>query len=108
MQKQDAIMVVCTKISPGKEDEYHAWYDEHANIMFSYSGMERVSRNHCINPLGDSGSNCPEYITLYEMKDKADLDDYFKSPQMDAAKKQFEETWDGLIVVGQEQAGSAQ
>ena len=96
MQKQGAMMVVSTKITPGKEDEYHAWYDEHANIMFSYPGMERVSRNRFTRPLCDSGDNCPEYITLYELKDKADLDDYFKSPQMDAAKKQFEETWDGL------------
>ncbi len=96
MQKQGAMMVVCTKIIPGKEDAYHKWYDEHAEIMFSYPGMERVSRNRCLRPLGDNGGNSPEYIVLYELRNKADLEDYFKSPQMDRAKKQFEEDWNGI------------
>lgn len=96
MQKQGAMMVVCTRINPGKEDAYHKWYDEHANIMFDYPGMERVSRNRCVRPLVDDGDSSPEYITLYELKEKADLDNYFKSPQMEQAKKQFEEEWEGL------------
>jgi antibiotic biosynthesis monooxygenase (ABM) superfamily enzyme len=96
MQKQGAMMVVCTRINPGKEAAYHKWYDEHANIMFSYPGMERVSRNRRIRPLGDNGGNSPEYITLYELKEKADLENYFKSSQMERAKKQFEEDWEGL------------
>ena len=96
MQQQGAMMVVCSKINPGKEKEYHEWYDEHVNIMFSYPGIERVSRNRCTRPLGDSADNSPEYITLYELKEKADLENYFNSSQMDAAKKQFEETWEGL------------
>jgi antibiotic biosynthesis monooxygenase (ABM) superfamily enzyme len=96
MQKQGAMMVVCTRISPGKEAEYHKWYDKHVNIMFEYPGMERVSRNHLIRPLGNNNNNSPEYIVLYELKEKADLENYFKSPQMDQAKKQFEEDWAGL------------
>lgn len=96
MQKQGAIMIVCTKITPGKEAAYHEWYDEHANIMFSYPGMERVSRNRLTRGLGDNGDNSPEFITLYELKEKADIENYFKSSQMEAAKKQFEKTWDGV------------
>jgi antibiotic biosynthesis monooxygenase (ABM) superfamily enzyme len=96
MQKQGAMMVVCTRISPGKEVEYHKWYDDHVSIMFNYPGMERVSRNRCVRPLGDNGDKSPEYITLYELKEKADLNNYFKSPQMEQAKKQYEEKWEGL------------
>ena len=96
MQKQGAVMVVSSRIHPGKEEAYHKWYDEHVNIMFNYPGIERVSRNRCMRSLDDNVNNIPEYITLYELKEKADIDDYFKSPQMEQAKKQFEEEWEGL------------
>ena len=96
MQKQGAMMIVCTRINTGKEEAYHKWYDEHASIMFDYPGMERVSRNRCVRPIIEDDDTGPEYITLYELKEKADLDNYFKSPQMDRAKKQFEEEWEGL------------
>ena len=96
MREQGAMMVVCTRPTPGREDGYNRWYDEHARIMFDYPGMDRVSRNRRDHPLGDAGENSPEYVTLYELKDRADVDDYVNSPQMDRAKVQFEESWDGL------------
>ena len=96
MQRQGAIMVVCTKINPGKEEAYHRWYDRHAEIMFGFPGMERVSRNRRVRPLGDRGGNSPEFITLYELKERTAVDDYLGSPTMQEAKKQFDEDWHGL------------
>lgn len=96
MQQQGAMMIVCTRPAPGREEEYHKWYDKHAEIMFGYPGMERVSRNRCVRPLGDQGGNSPDFITLYELKERTAVDDYLGSPTMEEAKKQFEEDWNGL------------
>jgi hypothetical protein len=96
MQKQGAIVIVSTRINPGKENAYHKWYDEHVKIMFNYPGIERVSRNRRTPPLDGGGENIPEYITLYELKEKTYVEDYLNSPQMQKAKKQFDDEWEGL------------
>lgn len=96
MATEKAMMVVSTKARPEKQQAYNKWYDEHISLLFAFGGMERVSRNLCTLPLGDSGGNSPEYLTIYELKNKADIEVFFNSPQMEQAKKQFEDKWDGL------------
>ena len=96
MAIKKAMMVVSTKVSPGKQAEYNKWYDKHVSLLFAFKGMERVSRNICTLPLGDSGGNSPEYLTIYELEHKAEIEAFSRSPQMEEAKKQFEEEWDGL------------
>ena len=96
MEKQGAMMVVSTNVNPGKEDAYNKWYDEHVNLIFTYPGIERISRNCCTRPLGDAGDNSPQYITIYELEDKGDIENFFQSSQMQGAKKQFDEGWPGL------------
>lgn len=96
MAIKEALMVVSTRVSPGKEAEYNKWYDEHVSLLFSFKGMKRVSRNRCTLPLGENGGNSPEYITLYELENKDDIEAFLKSPQMQEAKVQFDEGWPGL------------
>jgi hypothetical protein len=96
METKNAMMVVSTKVNPGKQAAYNTWYDEHISLLFGFKGMKRVSRNLCTLPLGDNGGNSPEYITIYELEKKADIEGFFQSSQMQQAKKQFDERWDGL------------
>ena len=96
MEKQSAIMVVSTNANPAKEDAYNQWYDEHVKLIFTYPGMQRISRNRCLRPLGDAGENSPRYITIYELNDKEDIENFFRSSQMQEAKTQFDEGWPGL------------
>jgi uncharacterized protein (DUF1330 family) len=96
MSKNGALMVVSTRVNPGNEDAYDKWYDEHVTLLFTFKSMKRVSRNHCTRPLGPTGDSSPEYITIYELEDKADIEAFFQSYQMQEAKKQFDEGWTGL------------
>ncbi len=96
MANKEAMMVVSTKVNPGKQAAYNIWYDEHISLLFAFKSMNRVSRNLLILPLGDNGGNSPEYITIYELQNKADIEVFFQSSQMQQAKKQFDEQWDGL------------
>ncbi len=93
---QKVMMVVSTKASPERREDYNKWYDEHISLLFAFEGMKRVSRNLCTLPLGESGNNSPEYLTIYELENKADIKQFSGSLQMEQARKQFEEQWSGL------------
>ncbi len=84
--------VVSTGPRPGKEAEYHAWYNEHVEEAFKFKGITKAVRLGCFQlPKGNYGT-CPQYLTMYEFEDKAAMDAFFKSPMMNPPDKRVLES----------------
>ena len=80
------LMVNAIQPTPGKEDAYNKWHNNHVSMIFNYQGMKRVNRYHFFKPLGPAGPASPPYMTIYECESKELFEGLFKSPQMGQAK----------------------
>jgi antibiotic biosynthesis monooxygenase (ABM) superfamily enzyme len=92
MNKARYFWMVTSKPNPGREAEYDKWYDQHVTTFFKFPGLKRVTRNKCYQPM-QNPDGCPQYLAIYEFDTKEDLEAFIKSPAADAAKKEFEQTW---------------
>jgi hypothetical protein len=90
------LMVNAVQPTPGKEDAYNKWHNNHVSMIFDYQGMKRVNRFHFVKPLGPTGPAAPPYMTVYECESKELFDGLFKSPLMMKAKEDYDTNWPGL------------
>ena len=95
MENERYLWLVTSKPDPEKVEEYNKWYDQHVETFFKFPGLKKVVRNKCFRPMQNPDS-CPEYVVIYEFDTKDDLEAFLTSDAANAAKKEFEETWNGV------------
>jgi antibiotic biosynthesis monooxygenase (ABM) superfamily enzyme len=95
MKEGRYLWLVTSKATPGKEEEYNKWYDQHVTTFFKFPGLKRVVRNKCYQPMQNPDS-CPQYVVIYEFDKKEDLEAFAKSDVAEIARKEMEERWEGL------------
>ncbi len=92
MESNLVINIVATRCQPEVEAEFNRWYDKiHIPMLFKFPGMTGVTRYKAlIETDGES-----TYLAIYEFKDRKALEEYEKSPEIVAARKEMKETWQG-------------
>ena len=90
MGDKAVINIIATKCQPDVEAKFNKWYNEvHIPMLFKFKGMKKVSRYQ----LTSNTDKYPRYLAVYEFRDKEAFEEYEKSPEVDAAKKEMKETW---------------
>jgi len=95
MDNERYLWLVTSRPDPEREEEYNKWYDQHVETFFKFPGLKKVVRNKCFQQMQNPDS-CPQYVVSYEFDTKEDLEAFLESDAAEAAKKEFEETWNGL------------
>lgn len=90
MKKKRYFHIVGTGPKPGKEDEYNEWYDGHVKILFDFENLKRVTRTRMYIPWGPQGEVSPQYVTIYEFKNKEDFTDFCNSSVMKIADEDYD------------------
>jgi hypothetical protein len=86
---QKYILIVASESAPEKEKEYNDWYtDKHIPDMFACKFMKKATRYKVAGEIPGAA----KYLTIYEFNSKEDYEEFNKSPELDGAKKDFDET----------------
>ena len=91
---ESTIFIVATQCNPEKAAEYNQWYsDIHLPMLFEYKEITRASRYTCYNQRGDNKGKCAKYLAIYEFDNKEDLDAFLHSPEIAAARPDWDEKY---------------
>ena len=86
---QKIILIVASESSTEKEQEYNDWYvNKHIPMMFECEHMRKATR--C--KLTDENPDSAKYMTIYEFDSREDYEAFWNSPELENAKKDFDET----------------
>ena len=87
------INIIATECRPEDDEEFNKWYNEvHIPMLMKYKGIKKVTRYKVIENEGK-----PRYLAVYEFDNKTDYDGLSKSPELQAAIAEMNETWKGKM-----------
>ncbi len=90
MESKSVINLVATRCRPEDEAKFNRWLDEiHVPMLLKFKGMTKVTRYKVLQKTDEY----PSYMVIYEFKDQKAWEEYEKSPELAAAKKETAETW---------------
>jgi antibiotic biosynthesis monooxygenase (ABM) superfamily enzyme len=94
MAKNKIEYIVNTKCQPEDEEEFNKWYNEiHIPMVLKFKKLKEVSRFRTI------GHSLCSYIAIYGFANLQDLQDFEKSPELELARKEMQETWGTKIEI---------
>ncbi len=89
MPGKPMINVVMTQCKPEDEVKFNKWYDEvHIPMLMKSNKLLRAARYKVI----DTGKQ-PSFMAVYNFASREDFEQFNNSPEMEAARKDMQETW---------------
>ena len=101
MGNEPVIMVIGTDCPPEVAEDWGKWYSEtHVPDVFKFKGVIKASRykirfteREIERSAGESVPEYPEYLAIYEFENWQALEDFYGSPEREAAAKDWSENW---------------
>ena len=92
------LFIVATDCRPEKATEYNQWYsDIHLPMLFEFKGITRASRYNLYEQKGDNKGKSSKYLAIYEFDSKEDLDAFLHSPEIAAARPDWDEKYPSSV-----------
>jgi uncharacterized protein (TIGR02118 family) len=93
MTKEPILYIVATETTPDKEEKFNKWYDEiHVPMLLGYKGIKKATRYKIANDMGENKGQAT-YLACYEFENEEAFNGYLKSPALEAALKDTDNTW---------------
>ena len=99
MEEKGIICILAGKppSDPETAEKFYKWIDEvHLDDLIKFEGIRKATsyrRVTDIAPLHPTDAKYPDFITIFEFKDKKACQDYLTSPARSAGMKDGEATW---------------
>ncbi len=96
MADKPIINIVGTRCQPADDAKFNKWYNEvHIPMLFKSNKLKSVTRYKIV---GES-SGQPTYIAIYHFDSQKDFQEFGKGPEMEAARKEMQESWGQKIEI---------
>jgi len=90
--KNKVILINGNSCNPEVEERWQKWYlGTHIPMVLEFEGVKGATRYKITG--NTEGGKYPEYISVFQFDSLEDAEAYEKSPEYEAAIRDFEKTW---------------